>query len=532
MVERQRHGHENSINHPANKEIRTNYIKSFLMRVPLEAQDILYQYSVDSDETVRTVEQFRRHIAQTYNAPDRKLIFGALDLAIVAHERNGIVQNRTRKDKVTPYIKHPVEIAGALAGMDRSILLPISEHEDATVVLPVRQHPYKAEVVVAGLLHDVLEDVYLPIAIDGDSNIKTNIGRKQGDIHWPELIGAHLKFAGATEKQVRAVNVMVQAVTKYLHHDFAASVREGIIDSDLFPTFINAVQRRGANKSSVVVEREVVRTLSDLHRMFAVCFPKWHDGGTQITNESLELFFGALVIKLHDIENNLETGVRSDKIIRAHLLAHFARFFGFPVASRLGVHLIVNNEYDITRVGEGVNADAIKMVMKYCDEEKDPTLRPELKTGPLTIRPEATQIPITTYAEQQEHDGTHKHSPVLQYKCTVGDEVFGYLGQAGERSVSITDQKGFDLKRINTSIQELIREYGRQVEYYRIERIDGESIGVVRFQDAQPNAHSVLAQGSAIGGKKVPEHRLLKRFDGTSYSTMDILAKMSPLRLG
>lgn len=516
---------ERSINHPANRELRNGVIHTFLEGVPRDARDILNSYPED---TRRTVERFKRHVVKSYKPEDHNLILSALDLSIVAHERNGIVKNRTRKDTVTPYIQHPVEIAGAVAGLDRKIPLTLRDQEKTKVKLPVRQHPYKAEVVVAALLHDVLEDVYLPLS--GDRRV--GIGRKQRDIHWPEVIGSHLKAAGGTPDQIRRVNTMVQAVTKYYQHDFDTSVREGIMTSSLFQTFIDAVSSRGSSKSPVVIEREVVRTLSDLHRMFAVCFPKGEEAMPQINDGTMEDFFGALAIKLHDIENNLETGVRTDKIIRAHLLAHFARFFGLPIASRLGIHLIVNNEYDITSIGAGFNNEAMNMVMEYCAEESDPTLRPKISTGPFTITPEATQIPITTYAELQERKGPRKNAPMLQYKCTVDDSVFAYLGQVSSKAVRIGDRKGFTLERVNSSIQDLIREYGRQVEYYLIERVTGtNSVGIVRFQDAQPNAHSVIALGSGISASKVPEHRLLEAFDGTSMSTMEILAKMSPLRL-
>lgn len=516
---------ERSINHPANRERRNETIRAFLGGVSLDAQDILYRYPED---TLRTVEQFKRHVAKTYTQEDRRVIFSALDLALVAHERNGIEKNRIRKDKITPYIKHPVEIAGAVAGMDRTIPLTLRDTEKTKIKLPVKQHPYKAEVVAAALLHDVLEDVYLPLSQDH----RIGIGRKQRDIHWPEVIGYHIKGAGATPDQVRRINTMIQAVTKYYQHDFDASVREGIVNSSLFQTFIDAVGSRGSNKSPVVIEREVVRTLSDLHRMFAVCFPKGENGLPLVKDETIEDFYGALAIKLHDIENNLETGVRTDKIIRAHLLAHFARFFGLPVASRLGIHLIVNNEYDITSIGSGFNSEAMQMVVEYCAEENDPSLRPKINIGPISITPEATQIPITTYAELQERKGPRKNAPMLQYKCTVDDKVFAFLGQGSGMEVRVGNRKGFTLERINASIQDLIREYGRQVEYYLIERVSGtNSTGILRFQDAQPNAHSVIAQGSVVGASKVPEHRLLELFDGTSMSTMEILAKMSPLRL-
>ena len=57
--------------------------------------------------------------------------------------------------------------------------------------------------------------------------------------------------------------------------------------------------------------------------------------------EHLRLKAKILLIILKALESE------KDKIIRAHMLAHIDRIFGLPTASLLGIHLIVNNNYDV-----------------------------------------------------------------------------------------------------------------------------------------------------------------------------------------
>ena len=90
---------------------------------------------------------------------------------------------------------HPVGIASALAGMDRDVELPIADSKGGVAVLPVRQHPYKAEVVVAGIAHDVIEDVSLDVnGIISITKIPfAAIGRRSGDIKWDEFMKEYFR---------------------------------------------------------------------------------------------------------------------------------------------------------------------------------------------------------------------------------------------------------------------------------------------------------------------------------------------------
>lgn len=91
------HTERRSINHPVYSELKRSELSRFIDSLPIRSMEIQAQYR---PEVQTQINKFKEHVTSTYSPVDSTFIFGALDLAIVAHEDNQIEQNRTRKGLV------------------------------------------------------------------------------------------------------------------------------------------------------------------------------------------------------------------------------------------------------------------------------------------------------------------------------------------------------------------------------------------------------------------------------------------------
>lgn len=488
------------------------------------------------------ITRFREHIISTYNTLDRSFILNALDMVIVAHEKNKIKRNRTRRElvhgEVVPYIVHPIAVAGALAGLSREVELSITNADGNPVILPVRQHPDKAENVVAGLSHDSIEDVILPINEDSqnEKNPKVFIGKRNGDIKWDEFMREFFRSKKISDTRIEDVVTMVNAVTKYDSSTISEDVQQDVLNSSLYHIYTQRLKKLSPAQDKEDRDLQAKRILLDIHKIFRTCFYDENTGKTEFNNSTLRRFYGALAIKTQDIINNLESaGVRKDKLVRAHILAHVARIFGLPSASLLGIHLIAGNNYDVFSDAQDITEDKLRMIQEYCEFEADISLRPLMKLGDLAIVPNAVQIPINSTSEQRLSK-KHNFNPALQYRVTASPEIFDLLAKkrAKVQSSQIVFSIGgveHSLHPIKTQTQKLIRLSGRKCEYYNAVDPEGKVTAIMRFQDNKPSAHTILSMVSTEDAEKVPEHAFVLPFDGTARSTMRVIGAMSPFSL-
>lgn len=524
-----------SINHPVYSELKHSELSRFIGSIPLRSIEIQAQYS---PEVLNQVNKFKEHVTSTYSPVDSTFIFSALDLAIVAHEDNQIEQNRTRKELVNgekvPYIVHPIGIAAALAGMHREVELSFSDNPGDVATLPVHQHPYKAEVVVGGLLHDVIEDVYLDVNGKNQESKAPHafIGRRDGDIKWNELMREYFRTKKVPSESIEDVVVMVNAVTKYDSSTIEENVQNDVLSSPLYNVYTKRLRKLSPDQNPEERDGESQRILLDIHKIFRTTLYNEETGTVEINNVTLRRFYGALAIKCQDIINNLESaGVKKAKIVRAHMLAHVARIFGLPSASLLGIHLIVGNNYDIVSDNQNVTEERIKMVGQYLNLEADPSTRPLMKLNDISFVPNAVQIPINSTAEQRLSK-KNKYNPALQYRVTASPEMFELLTKKKRAdAIFMINESKHTLVPIKTETQKLIRLSGRKCDYYNAVNEYGKVTAIIRFQDNQPSAHTILSLVSNEDADKVPEHSILIPFDGTVRSTMRIIGAMSPFSL-
>lgn len=528
-----------SINHPVYLETKRSEIDKFIDSIPRQSVEIQSGYS----EMVQgEITKFREHVISTYNTLDRSFILNALDFAVVAHEKNQIKQNRTRKEpvngEVVPYIVHPIAIAGALAGLNREVELPITDNDGAPVILPVRQHPYKAEVVVAGLLHDIIEDVHLHISGDSKDKKKpkVSIGRINRDIEWNEFIKEFFSSKNVFEDRIEDVITMVNAVTKYDSTTISEEIRQEILSSPLYQIYTKRLQKLSPTQEKEERDSQAERVLLDIHKIFRTTLFNEETGLVEINNVTLKRFYGALAIKCQDVINNLETGgVSNAKLVRAHILAHVARIFGLPSASQLGVHLITGNNYDVFSDTQNITEEKLRMITKYCEFEVDPSLRPLMKLDDLAFVPNAVQIPINSTSEQRLSK-KHEFNPALQYRVTASEEIFELLAKkrAKKQSTHVVFSIGgveHTLHTIKTQTQKSIRLSGRKCEYYNAVGPEGKVTAIIRFQDNKPSAHTILSLVSDEDADGVPEHAFVLPFNGAASSTMRVIGAMSPFSL-
>lgn len=524
-----------SINHPVYSELKQSELSRFIGSIPIRSTEIQAQYS---SEVQNQVNKFKEYVTVTYSPVDSYFIFSALDLAIVAHEDNQIEQNRTRKELVNgekmPYIVHPIGVASALAGMYREVELSLSDEPGDVATLPVRQHPYKAEVVIGGLLHDVIEDVYLDVNGKNQDSLAPHafIGRRDGDIKWNELIREYFRTKKVPSGNIEDVVVMVNAVTKYDSATIPEEVQKDILDSPLYRAYTKRLKKLSPNQDLKERDGEALRILLDIHKIFRTTLYNEETGSVEINNVNLRRFYGALAIKCQDIINNLESaGIKKAKIIRAHILAHVVRIFGLPSASLLGIHLIVSNNYDVFSDKQNITDEKIKMVMEYLNLEANPNMRPLMKLNDISFVPNAVQIPINSTAEQRL-SRKKKYNPALQYRVSASPEMFELLtNKKRSETIFTINEATHTLVPIKTETQKLIRRSKRKCEYYYAVNTEGTVSAIIRFQDSQPSAHSILALASDEDADKMPEYRIVVPFDNTARSTMRIIGAMSPFSL-
>ncbi len=524
-----------SINHPVYSELKQSELSRFIGSIPLRSTEIQAKYS---SEVQNQVNKFKEYVTATYSPVDSYFIFSALDLAIVAHEDNQIAQNRTRKELVNgekvPYIVHPIGIAAALAGMHREVELTLSDASGDAATLPVHQHPYKAEVVVGGILHDVIEDVYLDVNGKNQENKTPHafIGRRDGDIKWNELMREYFRTKNVPTESIEDVVVMVNAVTKYDSSTIEENVQNDVLGSPLYSVYTKRLNKLSPDQSPEERDGESQRILLDIHKIFRTTLYNEEAGKVEINSVTLRRFYGALAIKCQDIINNLESaGVKKAKIVRAHMLAHVARIFGLPSASLLGIHLIVGNNYDVFSDKQDITDEKIRMVRQYINHEANPNLRPLMKLDDISFVPNAVQMPINSTAEQRLSK-KNRYNPALQYRVTASPEMFALLTkQKLTDTVFKINESKHTLVPIKTETQKLILSSGRKCNYYNAVDEFGKVTAIIRFQDNQPSAHTILSLVSNEDADMVPEHRILTPFDGTAQSTMRIIGAMSPFSL-
>lgn len=418
--------------------------------------------------------------------------------------------------------------------MYRDVELSLSEDSRDVATLPVRQHPYKAEVVVGGLLHDVIEDVYLDVSEKNQESTAphTKIGRIDGDIKWSEFIREYFRAKKMPANSIEDVVVMINAVTKYDSSTITDEIQNDILSSPLYNAYVKRLKKLSPDQSEEERESQSLRILLDIHKIFRTTLYNEDSGIVEIDNVTLRRFYGALAIKCQDIINNLESsGVRKDKILRAHMLAHVVRIFGLPTASLLGIHLIASNNYDVFSDEQNITAEKMRKIREYIRLEADPSLRPLLKLNDITFVPNAVQMPINSTSEQRLSK-KNKYNPALQYRVTSSPEMFELLAKQNRYPVVFKfNEAEHSLNQIKTQTQKRINSTGRKCEYYFAVSESGSVSAIIRFQDNQPSAHTILSLTNEEDADKVPEHRFLLPFDGTAQSTMRIIGAMSPFSL-
>lgn len=532
----------------------------FINSVPERAGGILRHPSF-LPYTRDHVEEFQRRVTDGgYSESDRKFILGALDLAIVAYQDNERISLRERKQTVQfmgrdvpiPYIEHPLSVAMAMIGVPRRTKLHTAGPEgDKTIEIDVRQDAYRAEVVVAALLHDVFEDSRIRLPKGGVI---------EGAKAWTQLMEEYFnkeRFMDLKRESLDSVLTMINAVTKY------KNIPEGLLnavkDSEVFHRVTSLMEsHKSSDKSFEDIENEVARSLSDMHKIISTCFGI--GGDTHFDEQSFQDFFGAKAIKCHDIEHNLEDArVSEDKLIRAHILATLARIYGLPVASRMAAHLIVSNQFDMFW-GMGDRAENLKegreTVRLYGHFEKIGH-RPEFKVAGQPLQVDALQIPILTPDEIAASDGEKEADfrSVLQYRMTIKDRMInGELikaktvldqiehayNQANEYNpvqISYVNDKDRKEKYVGYPIREQVQteilDTKRRCYYLKVYRLGvgknkkqiGRLAGIFRIQDDQPSAHEVLKLGSVVKATDVPETAYIRNnYDGDPASSMNIFS--------
>ena len=512
----------------------------FIRSVPRRASQIkndpeFLQYTRDH------IKEFKHRVSNgAYSESERNLIFDALDLAIVAYQDNDNHSLRQRRRTVQyggedvhiPYIDHPLSVAMAMIGVPRRIRMADSELSDETIDIDVRQDPYKAEVIAAALLHDVFED----------SQIKLSLGTViKGDTSWPAILREY--FIDVAPESLNSVITLIQAVTKY--SDISEGLLRVIGESEVFNTITMLVEERNApsEKKFEKIEGEVGRSLSDLHKIIETCFGV--GGDLHFDEQSCQNFLGALAIKCHDVENNLEDSkVREDKLVRAHILAAFARLYGLPVASRMAAYLIVNNHFDMFwGIGDRERnlREGIETVRLYGEFESTHH-RPVFKVAGEQLKVDALQIPILTAGEiiPADSDNVDDFRSVLQYRMTVNDpEVLKKIREKYAKADEYNPIKisygrdNFVGYPVREHVQDEISATGRECYYLKVYKINGGNgtqarsrlAGIYRIQDDQPSAHDVLKLDSIIKAQTVPElHLISDRYNGDPESSMEIFS--------
>jgi len=488
------------------------------------------------------VAEFRRKINDGgYSSNDKELILSALDLATVAYQDNDHKSLRMRRQTVMfegnrvqiPYIQHPLSVAQAMVGEPRLVRLTETADQGAEQIdLKVHQHPYKAEVIAAALLHDVIEDVRL--TVDEATQI-------EGIKKWNDYLKSY--FSNLEPNRVNSIITMINAVTK--HKELPKKAREIIQESLIFGTIINQLYDSGkTGKDGEAVNEQVTRSLSDLHAMIQRCFGMGSD--LHFDDQSFLNFYGALAIKCHDVENNLEDGgVREDKRIRAQLLALFARIYGLPVASRMAAHLIIDTHHDMYwHEGDGEQnlQESIELVREYSHFERS-RQKPIFTILGKRIQADAIQIPIQSIDEITQTKGFR---PALQFRITVNENNAELLSTV-KNAYHAPEGNYLPIKIRNANYlgvpiaevtQQRILESGRECYYFNVylAGTDGEIdpdnnklIAVYRIQDAQPTAHDVLHRDSTVFPTAVPESRLISGvYDGSPKSSMEVFSVMAP----
>jgi hypothetical protein len=487
-----------------------------------------------------TMEKFLEHVDAQYSESDAQLITDSAILATVLHQFNDSEDARfrhgTHEDDThsqIPYMEHPLGAASILAGMPSEIDV-VTGHEKH-VKIPVLQNPMKATIVSAALLHDVLEDC--TYAGESGEALKQRIVAYLG--------------AGTDAQKVMKI---VEAVTKFDKVEVAKLQDDHPLrDEELYKAICDQTLARSEDNDSedvhAKIQDQVERTLMDTFKMFSTSFIG-EDGLPHMDDESLELFFSAFAVKAHDIEHNLSTpgekGVRSDKLIRAHTFAVLARVLGYPVASRLGIHLISGNQYSMS---QDSHAAELQMVEDYAESERErekgKRLRIYTPNGKIPCNSTANQIPILL---QTERDSMGGHiDPSLQHLIKLPDDDMRQLDDSEKvkiqfggnftrllRKLIPTVVRRYDGLRIEGRIHQVIEAWGRKQLYFDVEtKIKGKkkTLAILHIMDEQPTGYDVIKQDSTIPASTPPEAGVFATFDGTMKSMLDILSQFYPFSM-
>ena len=164
--------------------------------------------------------------------------------------------------------------------------------------------------------------------------------------------------------------------------------------------------------------------------------------------------------------------------------------------------------------------------------EANPNLRPLMKLNDISFVPNAVQMPINSTSEQRLSK-KNKYNPSSTVPSNILPRRCSNCWQTEKRSPVMfkINESEHTLNQIKTQTQKRIKQTGRMCEYYYAVSEGGSVSAIIRFQDNQPSAHTILSLISDENADKVPEHRFLIPFDGTAQSTMRIIGAMSPFSL-
>ncbi len=436
---------------------------------------------------------FEQHVRSVYSERDAAKILQTFHTVTVLYQNNendteGLRKREDHSGRRPFIIEHSLAITTTLAGMRREVPITFPDGEVHTLV--VKQNPMNAAGVCAALWHDVKEDV--------------KFERVEGD-QWDDVMRAHFGDYEHTEDIVTLVN----AVTK-VDRSTAETFKKQITKTDLYKKIIKNVRSLEQDTPEEEIEMQVVRTLLDMQKLYETTLGK---PGSKPDDHAFKLFFTAFAIKAHDIENNLETSVKSDKLIRAHIFAVMARVLGLPVASRLAVHLIANNRYGIEGDVEHISEDQWDVLRSFLHLEADfiaSENTPEISIDGNKLDVAAIQLPILTRDELKKRRNTKSFAPQFLLNIKEKDQFdsvySSILGSKSEFDVSVNGLQ-YRARKITARIHDMLRGV-RKVAYVEVfELVENYEMlkAILRVDDGSPTAHQAIKYRAPDAKYEVPE---------------------------
>lgn len=437
-------------------------------------------------------------VSAHYPPAEAQVVRRAFDLATVAHQHNeGPEKLRYRKvlapdGSRVPYMVHVMAGAELLAGAVRRDPL------DSGAVLHIKQEPYNAEIVAGFLLHDVVEDTrYRGIEKSA----------------WYPAIDGYLEDAGCESPRARnRITCMVRAVTKY-ETDELEELKPAIVESPLYHMMRSKLTVPVDYEPRV--EQEVVRAIADTWKVFTTVAD---DRLLETEEDQFRAFFGALLIKFHDNEDNLHTpGTKPSGILRREAFAVLSRIMGFPVASRLAVRLASYTSLGDPDTVLQSSPHEQKTIHRYCELTARDEV-PSVQLNSMDVDPQAVrvQLPIVTLQEKRgAADGSLSYA--LQYRIRMDAQQ---LNRLPLECVVCLDGKEYTAQQIKAEIHKVMRAGGRAVQYYEVlGHTPHETVAILKLVDDQPWPQDMLGRDTrSLDPSKVPEWNVIKNslFPGLS----------------